>query len=113
VSENVTAHKTRADKLLADPEVQKLMSDALRVLLELRAADGCAKKAAMLDRVAKHGDERSAAILRPLTAGKRRGCGFLQLQACPAPCGKDAPAMLRAIKAIESRTARDKATPQP
>jgi serine/threonine-protein kinase len=107
-TDGMSAHHARANELLADPKVRALATDALIIALDLRAADKCRDKVALLDRAAKKGDDRSIKILRPLTAGTRSGCGFLKLGACPPPCGKDTPAINRTILAIETR---DKQSP--
>jgi tRNA A-37 threonylcarbamoyl transferase component Bud32 len=89
-----------AQKLLADPKVRERSTPALVIAIELRRAQGCKDKAKLLDRAAALGDERVIAILAPLTTGTPKGCGFLGLGACPAPCWKDATAMKRAMQTI-------------
>src|SRR5690606_19183953 len=85
-------YKARATELLSDENVRKLATPACLIAFDLSQAKSCAK-VALLDRVAEHGDERCAEQLKPLLVKKRRGCGFLGLSACPAPCGKDEPAI--------------------
>jgi hypothetical protein len=89
-----------AQKLLADPKVREQATPALGIAIELRLAKGCTNKKKLLDRAAALGDERVIAILQPLVTGKDRGCGFLGLGSCPAPCWQEASAMKKTIQAI-------------
>jgi tRNA A-37 threonylcarbamoyl transferase component Bud32 len=97
------AARDEAQRRLDDPKVRERGSAALRIACELEAAEGCAAKAALLDRVAAEGDERAAAHLRPLVKGSGRGCGMFGLGACPARCAAEAARMREAIAAIEAR----------
>ncbi|MBW2453463.1 MAG: serine/threonine protein kinase [Deltaproteobacteria bacterium] len=97
-------HRKRTDELLADPKVLDKATPALRIALELRAAKGCQGKYALLARAATDGDHRCVALLRPLTIGRKRGCGLLGLGACPARCRAQAAKMRQTIQAIESRS---------
>jgi serine/threonine-protein kinase len=98
--------KGPAAELLAQPEVQARGTPALQVAVALDNASTCADKAELLGRVRQQGDERSVKVLRPLTVGTSRGCGFLSLAACPAPCRKEAAKMKEAIAEVEQRTAK-------
>jgi hypothetical protein len=89
-----------ARKLLNDPKVRELTTPALGIAVELRQAQGCKEKAKLLERAAALGDERVIAILGPLVSGKDRGCGFLGLGSCPAPCWQEASAMKKTIQVI-------------
>ncbi len=98
--------RQEAAELLDEPTVRQRGSPALRIAYDLSKAKGCKAKAALLDRVVVEGDARSVAILRPLTVGSRRGCGFLDLGSCPAPCSREAKRMRGAIEAVEQREQR-------
>ena len=100
-----SAARSEAQALLAQGEVRGRASKALRIALDLEQAQGCGAKAALLDRVESDGDERSVAILEPLTIGRSSGCGFLKLGACPAQCGSDAGRMRKAIQTVRARSA--------
>lgn len=95
--------KADARNLLARAEVQARGTPALQVATALDGAKSCEDKAALLDRVRQHGDERSVDILRPLTVGSKTGCGFLSLGACAARCHKQAAEMREAIAAVGKR----------
>jgi tRNA A-37 threonylcarbamoyl transferase component Bud32 len=104
ISETNKIHGAKAKKLLGEAAVRKKASAALLIALDLRDTKGCRVK--LLNRAAKDGDERSLKILRPLTVGKKSGCGFMGLRGCAARCAKDAPAIHRAIKAIQTRASK-------
>jgi len=90
---------SRATAALKRDEVRALASPALLVALDLRAASSCQAKKAVLPRVEEHGDARSLALLRPLTA--TTGCGFVKKGDC-WPCLRDG-ALTRAMRAVEGR----------
>lgn len=98
--------KEQAARLLADPQAIGRGSPALRVALELRAASTCAAKKALLERATRDGDRRAVDILMPLTISSGKGCGFLGMGLCPAPCAGVAGDMRKAIEAIKAREAR-------
>lgn len=83
---------TRAFELLGTRGVQKQMSDALRIALDLRAAEKCEQYAKLLPRVEQVGDERTLTPLRELR--KERGCGESGRDDC-YPC-------LRKDKALDA-----------
>src|SRR5690606_18106377 len=71
----VTKSRAAADKLLSSPAVRAKASPALRVAYDLRTATTCAARLPLLERAGQLGDERSIAILSPLSTGSRTGCG--------------------------------------
>jgi serine/threonine-protein kinase len=97
------AAQAPARSLLDSEAVRKHASAAVLIAHDLRQAKSCQAKAALLERAAKDGDQRSALILRPLTVGTRSGCGFLNLRSCPAPCAAEAPRIKQALQAIQAR----------
>jgi len=64
LSKAVTPTTTLARELLLDANVQKEVSPALRVALELRAAEGCESLSKLLPKAMSQGDARSGRILR-------------------------------------------------
>ncbi|HSC85916.1 MAG TPA: serine/threonine-protein kinase [Polyangiaceae bacterium] len=98
------AHDLALEKL-RDPALKERFSPALRIALELEGAGSCAERLPLLPRAKALGDERTIAILSPLAAGSKRGCGKWKNQPCPAACKEEAPAYLEAIKAIAVRRA--------
>ena len=99
----------RAKEALDDPKNQAKFSPALAIAYELRKADACEAKLPLLERAGQLGDDRSIAILSPKATGSKKGCGRWRRQPCPAPCSKEAPEYLKAIKQITAR----KAVPNP
>ncbi len=99
--------RERATTLLADAAVRARASEALRIAVDLRAAGGCFAKAKLLDRVAQHGDERCIVQLTPLMTGRKKGCGFLNLKACPAQCAAQANKMHKAVQKLRKRRAKE------
>jgi serine/threonine-protein kinase len=94
----------RAGEALEQSSVIALGTPALRVAFELHRAKSCGAKAKLLDRAKREGDERAAAVLRPLMVPRKRGCGILGLGACPPRCPAQASKMRAAVKAIAART---------
>jgi hypothetical protein len=94
---------SRAEKLLGDPGVRNLATPALRIAVDMRKAEGCKAKGALLERTARDGDERVIVILKPLSTGSRSGCGILGMGACAARCSAQAAKMKQAITAIRAR----------
>ncbi|MBW2525535.1 MAG: serine/threonine protein kinase [Deltaproteobacteria bacterium] len=97
------AQSGRAEKALGDPAVRSRGTAALRIAVDLRKAEGCKAKGALLDRAAQDGDERVVVILKPLSTGTRRGCGFLDLSPCPARCSAQAAKMKQVISAVRAK----------
>ena len=93
----------RAEELLQTPEVQKLSSPALLIARELRAQNTCAARLPLLERAASLGDERSVAVLAPLSVGSKKGCGKRKRSPCPAACAAEATRYSQAIARIQSR----------
>ena len=93
-------HAADAQKLLGDAKVRELGTPALGIAVDLRQAKGCKDKKKLLDRAGGLGDDRVIAILQPLVTGTPKGCGFLGLGSCPAPCWQEAADMKKAIQAI-------------
>jgi hypothetical protein len=99
----------RAEELLRSDAVQKRMSPALAVAYELRAAGSCPARVPLLERASALGDERSIAILAPLSVGAKRGCGRRKRSPCPAPCASEATRYSEAVAHISSRLATTRA----
>src|SRR5262249_1960469 len=98
--------KDRAARVLAQPVVLERATPALRIAFELQLASSCKAKKPLLDRAAEYGDERSAAVLRPLITNKGRGCGFFGLGSCGAPCAPMSKEIEAALKEIDARTTK-------
>jgi serine/threonine-protein kinase len=64
LSKAVTPTTALAKELLQDPNVQKVASPALKVAIELRAAEDCAVRTQLLPRVMLYGDARAGRVLR-------------------------------------------------
>jgi hypothetical protein len=93
----------QAEQLLANLKVQARFSPALSVAFELRRANGCAARVPLLARAAALGDRRSVAILSPLSAGSKRGCGRWKRSPCSPACPEEARAYLQTITKILER----------
>jgi hypothetical protein len=100
---NGSRGKERAAKLLEDPSVIEKSTAAVRIAFALQMASSCKAKKPLLERAAEQGDERAAAILRPLITSKGRGCGIFGLGGCPAPCQSIAKDIQKALGAMEAR----------
>jgi hypothetical protein len=98
-----TTLKSRAMRLLGEPAVIERATPALRIAYELRAASSCNARKPLLDRAAEVGDRRAVDVLAPLTVSPGKGCGFLGLSRCPAPCAAMADDIKKTIEAIEAR----------
>jgi serine/threonine-protein kinase len=93
----------RAQKVLNKADVRARTSAALSVTLDLRAANTCDTKKALLQRAHDVGDFRTAALLR--TYVPTRGCGFLSGRDC-WPCLHKDNTLKQTIQAIDDRTPR-------
>jgi hypothetical protein len=92
-----------AAQLVQSPEVRKRASPALRAVLDLRSATGCADVLKLLPRVAKDADERA---VRPLARLLRRtGCGAQGGSDCYA-CLRHKQTLNQTIAAVQKRPAR-------
>ncbi|WP_437563798.1 hypothetical protein [Sorangium sp. So ce542] len=98
-----SALKERAAKRLAEAAVLARATPALRVAHELRAAPSCKARQALLGRATADGDRRAIDVLTPLVSSKSKGCGFLGMSRCAAPCASIAKEIKAAIQAIEAR----------
>ncbi|MGK3993959.1 hypothetical protein [Sorangium sp. So ce1024] len=98
-----SAVKERAARRLAEPEVLERATPALRVAHELRVAPSCKARQPLLARAKADGDRRAIDVLTPLVTGKSKGCGFLGMSRCAAPCASIASEIKAAIQAIEER----------
>ncbi|XYI03203.1 hypothetical protein ACMHYB_26960 [Sorangium sp. So ce1128] len=99
-----SALKERAARRFAEAAVQERATPALRIAHELRVAPSCKARQALLARAAADGDRRAIDVLSPLIASKSKGCGFLGMSRCAAPCASIAKEIKAAIQAIEART---------
>jgi eukaryotic-like serine/threonine-protein kinase len=101
----VNAALSRRAKALLDSEaVQRGVSAALRIALELpkAKAEGCQAVKKLLPRVQESGDARAAPTLARLA--ERRGCGFLGLRDCFG-CLRSSKDLANAQKAAGARPA--------
>jgi hypothetical protein len=85
---------------LAKPQVRRSASAAALIAQDLRAAEQCDAKHALLKKAAELGDRRTLEQLRRLTL--RRNCGPLGLVDC-WPCLRQDAALPQAIATIEAR----------
>lgn len=95
--------RPEAEKWLASPEVRAKSSPALRIAYDLRKAASCADRVPLLERASQLGDERSIAILSPLSTGSKTGCGKWKRSPCQPACAKEASLYLKAISDISKR----------
>jgi serine/threonine-protein kinase len=93
----------RADQLLATEAVRAKATPALLIAIDLRKAASCSARVPLLERAIAVGDERSAAILAPLGASSKRGCGKKKRLPCPAACPAEAERFLDAVAKIRAR----------
>lgn len=93
--------RARAAKSLAKPDVRARASAAAAVVLDFKAAQGCAAKHDQLASVREHGDARIMPSLKTLKS--TRGCGFLKRGDCWR-CMRADGALDSAIAAVEART---------
>jgi eukaryotic-like serine/threonine-protein kinase len=94
--------RARAAKSLAKPEVRAHASTAAGILLDLKAAPGCAAKHDVLPRVKEAGDGRVMPTLKAMKSV--RGCGFLNRSDCWGCMRRDKD-LDEAIAAVEARPA--------
>jgi serine/threonine-protein kinase len=66
LSKAVTPTTALAKELLQSPSVQKVVSPALKVAIELRSAEDCETRGKLLPRVMLYGDARAGRVLRRL-----------------------------------------------
>ncbi|WP_433936903.1 hypothetical protein AB3662_19790 [Sorangium cellulosum] len=99
-----SAMKERAARRLAEAAVLERATPALRIAHELRVAPSCKARQPLLARATADGDRRAVDVLAPLIASKGKGCGFLGMSRCAAPCASIAGEIKAAIQAIEART---------
>jgi serine/threonine-protein kinase len=102
-SSEYPAAAARAQKALAKSDVKGRATSELRVALDLRNAQTCAKKKDLLQRATDVGDYRALPLLKAYAA--RKGCGFLGSRDC-WPCMHKDGTLDGAIKAIEDRTSK-------
>jgi hypothetical protein len=93
----------RADELLSTEAVRAKATPALLVANDLRKAASCSARVPLLERAASAGDERSAAILGPLGASSKKGCGKKKKLPCPAACPAEAERFLDTVSKIRAR----------
>jgi hypothetical protein len=92
-----------AEQLLMKPQVTASFSPALAIAYELRKAKSCADRLPLLERAAGLGDKRSVAILYPLSASSKHGCGKWKRSPCPAACPEEAAAYMQTVTQILGR----------
>jgi serine/threonine protein kinase len=93
----------RAQELLESDAVKQRGSPALLVAYDLRKTDSCAGRVKYLSRAAELGDERSAAVLAPLSVGSKKGCGKWKRQPCQPACPAEAQRYTETVTRINSR----------
>lgn len=98
--------EARAKSALLRPEVQARISPALRIALDLEAAEDCAARVRLLPRATHLGDMRSVAILAPLARGSKTGCGKWKNRPCLPTCKTEAKEYMDAVKVIQTRSAQ-------
>jgi serine/threonine protein kinase len=96
----------RANELLESDAVKQKASPALLVALDLRKTDSCAGRVKFLTRAAQLGDERSVAVLAPLAASAKKGCGKWKKQPCPPACPAEAQRYNETVARINARLAQ-------
>jgi serine/threonine protein kinase len=94
--------KTAEARLMSD-KVRTSVSPALAIAIELRKADSCAARLPLLERAQTLGDRRSVAVLSPLCASTKRGCGRRKRSPCPAACPSEARAYFQTVTKILER----------
>ena len=92
-----------AQALLTSPAVRERTTPALAIAYDLRVTSSCGGKVPLLSRAAQLGDERSVAILAPLSTGAKKGCGKRKREACPPPCAEEAKKFQDTVGKIMSR----------
>lgn len=98
------ALKEQAMKQLGAAAMLERATPALRVAYDLRVAPSCAARKLLLGRASEVGDPRAVEVLKPLLVSKSKGCGFMGLGRCPAPCAAISKEIEGAIQAIGART---------
>ena len=91
----------KAKKILQRPDVKAKASPALAVTLDLRSANKCESKKALLSQAGQVGDNNTLSVLKTYTP--TRGCGFLSARDC-WPCMHKDGSLSSAIHDIEART---------
>jgi hypothetical protein len=95
----------KADELLASEPVRAKSTPALLIANDLRKAASCSARVPLLERAIAVGDERSAAVLAPLGATTKKGCGKKKKLPCPAVCPAESERYLDAVAKIRARLA--------
>jgi serine/threonine-protein kinase len=94
---------TKAEQLLADPKVQARFTPALSVAFELKRTNTCSGRVPLLSRASALGDKRAVAILLPLSASSKHGCGRWKRNPCLPVCAEEARAYMQTIQKILER----------
>jgi hypothetical protein len=97
------ALRPKIETMLASPELRERFSPALAIAYELRSAEGCAAREPLLDRAERLGDERTIAVLAPLSEGTKSGCGAYKRKPCDPPCPDQAEAFRAVVRKIQAR----------
>ena len=95
--------RPKIETMLASPEIRQRFSPALAIAYDLRSAADCAARLPLLDRATRHGDERTVAVLAPLSERSKRGCGRYKRSPCPPPCEQEAEAFQTVVRHIQER----------
>jgi hypothetical protein len=89
-----------AEALVHSRDVRAKASPALQVALELRAAETCEERKALVVRALQHGDQRCLSLLGRLKSAT--GCGPTKRDDCH-PCLREGGELDEAIKAASKR----------
>ena len=84
-------------------EIRERFSPALAIAYDLRVAPDCASRLPLLDRAARLGDERTIAVLAPLSERTKTGCGRWKNMPCKAPCEAQAKEFQGVVRQIQER----------
>ncbi len=102
--------RNRAQKSLADAEMQKKLTTPIRAAFELRSASGCAAKRVVIEKYRADFDARALPLLAPLRSTS--GCGFLRNRDCN-PCLREGKLLETVYKEVDDRTKTAEPTPSP
>jgi hypothetical protein len=97
--------RPRARAALESPDVQRILTPALKIAFDLHVAISCESRVKLLPQAIRDGDERAIGQLTIYSLPSKKGCGFRKQRPCPPPCAKDVPQFEAAIKQIKQRLA--------
>jgi serine/threonine-protein kinase len=97
------AVRNRATRSLSHADVKANASPGAAILLDLKAASGCAAKRDVVERAKDSGDARCLATLKSMR--NPRGCGFMGIKDC-YPCLRKDDVLDDSIRAVEARSSK-------